>query len=1095
MLKKYPVIAWVLLGIQAILFLVPPAWALRTEQRRSSPVGLEELTAAVKTGLEEWAPSVDADRWTKATDPTQALIQSFSGIRATAGEPVILPVIQPLPDTELSAEHKLIFARYGYLFGLHQMKKFPAQKRFLFTLARDPRPSGRAVIEAQTRGILVAARELGKEVEFRDGGILPTPFAEGLARMRHSGRASDGGVISTASHNPLIWNGVKYPTAAAEPNNALVQAGILLPAREMSGVVAEAKQWMTAVTQRLESADSFRAALNEVSLRGTVQAVDPDEVLSHMVQEARRMWGLGQPNDFEVFRRQAANVRIVLDPNGGAATGHYRRFLEAFGFTVIEINNTVGQPHHGLEPINEEPDGLDHLRDAKAALAQHDADFAVVFDYDADRGNTLIRNRQTGEIIEPRPQEVAALNVAMSLAHRKLMRLVTKDTRPLAVVVHDATSRRIWEIARVYDAEVHRVEVGEVNVLEKMRDLERQGYDVAIGIEGANGGTVFRGFDPDFQGDTSRNGAMTALFTGLLMIQPQIGQEWLLATLKQRGVAAAATETPSLLDLVNALPGERGKRAWHFETPIVKQGKAGDVPEGLVVPFKQSMGTLWYGHFWPILRDQGIFLGDGTRQTFSNFRIIHHAEAAESPAYGPEDPPDAGLTEYGQGGWILELYTPEGNRAFLWFRGSLTEGLLRVSTEGQGDQAAAVSRTLLELFRLDQFPSILSSVKAGTQPILGRPLPADQRTLSTLPVSGRFRAALGSVMAEYGPGGLGMAPDNYGDLVEYWMTPAPIKLAKWAGQEWVLFSPRNQIGQLGVAPTPARRELLAAVQEEKLDLNAVVYALWSQIPDRQPIKEVLRPRVEAFVENPHSRGLVQTGLEEKAYNEDDTVDWDPEGVGVPDLTTVDSMIRDWLRQRSNPPTISEREYQIFVRSHALPEDKARTTMFLLGYGFTLPPNATIRRGEGTWVRMLGSGLEETSFEVQVPEKINELLVVLTPEMVEAGIRILNAVRITGSRGVKIAAIVWDQAQARRVSELLTENTRVNLVDIYNLKEKEIDLPEAIRKIRGGSFEGINRIFVVHTPMDFRALGTELEIPGISVRGWELWLERQLSSDV
>ncbi len=236
-----------------------------------------------------------------------------------------------------------------------------------------------------------------------------------------------------------------------------------------------------------------------------------------------------------------------------------------------------------------------------------------------------------------------------------------------------------------------------------------------------------------------------------------------------------------------------------------------------------------------------------------------------------------------------------------------------------------------------------------------------------------------------------------------------------------------------------------------------------------------------------------TGLEEKAGNEDDTVDWKPEG--VPDQPTIDSTLRDWLKQQGNPPTIPEGAYQAFIRSHAFPEDEARTAMLLLGYGFSLPARVTFQRVEGTWVRMLDSGLEEAPFEVQIPEKANELLVVLTPDTAEAGIRILNGVRITGSRGVKAAAIVWDQAQARRVSELLTENTRVNLVDIYNLNEKGIDLPEALRQIRGRPFEGINRIFVVHTPMYFRALGAELEIPDVSSRAWERWLEQQLSSNL
>lgn len=699
--QVFPGLSWTRLDVPA-----QEQTTLRISQLESKS-GL----AVLKAGLEEWVGPVDPSEWKAKTDPGRTLIQSFSGIRAVVSDPVAPPVESPLQVEGLSSEHKLIFAKYAERFAGHQIEKFREQdphfNEMIVVLARDPRPSGKAFREAQIRGMLRAGKELGVKITFRETeeGILPTPFAEGLVRLEDQGRRAHGGAILTASHNPLYWNGVKYMTAAQEPGTVDVQDGTLLPARQMSQIVGDVQQWIATIAEDPSKAEPDRKALNAIPIeRVVVQRISEERVIQQMVGEARRMWGLTDEDKFRWFQSKAKEIRIVLDPNGGAATGFYKRFLEEFGFHLIEINNVRGRPQHSLEPVG------DALGDAKRVLREEKAHLAVVFDYDADRGNTLISGIDpvTGEVtdvIEPRPQEVAAMNVAMTLARESWLKeqAPASDTRKFAVVMHDANSRRVEKIAKLFAAEVFVVEVGEVNVIEKMRRLERDGYRVVIGIEGANGGTVFRGDDGSFKGDTSRNGAMTALFTGLLLVYPEIGWGWLKRVAGDDRLKVP--EKPTLMELLQSLPGERGTGDRHFTTDIWKQGAPGEVPEAQMHPFQEKVLEVWEETIRPFLESGRGGSLNWSHALLEKARILF---SRETRIYTPEDGPE----KYG-GGLTLDLTWKDGFSSFVWMRGSLTEGLLRISVEAQGPKAQEVVQGLKEIVQKEWYPKALS--RAGLE--------------------------------------------------------------------------------------------------------------------------------------------------------------------------------------------------------------------------------------------------------------------------------------------------------------------------------------------------------------------------------------------
>lgn len=561
-------------------------------------------------------------------------MQSFSGVRTVFG-----------PGPDISPEHLALAQAYGSCYAREVL---PPGAEALLVLGRDPRPTGRALADALVRGFAVGARSVGVRLRVADLGIITTPLAETAVRAL----GAQGGVMVTASHNPLDHNGFKFFTGVGvEDRPGAAPPGALLSATDMEKVIRrvsilaeregpielEAEDAKPLPTDRREQEQARVAAE-----RAYLDVIGAD-------------WGI-TPHCLKPLTLGPA----LLDPNGGAGCGIDARVLEHFGVKVIEINAEVGYPEHAIDTDGIDPASGRHmlLRVARAA-ARERAHFGVAFDYDADRGN-LVLPGHTEEAIIP-PQKVATFNIALALTRRMLRR---KAGKPLAVVMSDSTSLASERVARSFGAEVVYVETGEINVVTRMHQLRREGYDVPVGVEGANGGTIF-------ETSTCRDGLQAALSAALAESEPEVSEAWLLHAGVSDPNGCEPGEPIPLSRLVASIPANPNVSLRLTAPPL---------PHAVV---KKRLEAYFADRMWPELRDR-----------FESYRFVNFEGTSVSAERSGEE----------TGGWRVELRAPD-RAAFVFVRGSRTESgiwrmILDADDEGDFQELLPKARTMFDTVSL-----------------------------------------------------------------------------------------------------------------------------------------------------------------------------------------------------------------------------------------------------------------------------------------------------------------------------------------------------------------------------------------------------------
>lgn len=288
-------------------------------------------------------------------------------------------------------------------------------------VGRDSRVSGLFVLDI-VRGCLVAS---GCRVI--DIGIVATPTVQMAVEYYNA----SGGIAITASHNPIQWNGLKF---------------IDNDGRFLNPEKAEKVYRM---------ADDGILTLKEWSGLGSVET-DRDANRRH-IEDIKKLSYI----DLEVLRKR--KFRVALDTVNGAGGTIIPDLLEDLGCEVFAINQEPsGHFAHTPEPL---PENLNQLAEA---VQKNKADVGFAIDPDADRC-AIVDNEGN-----PIGEEYTLVFAVKLILSKKMGR----------VAVNMSTSRASEDIAKYYNCMFVRSKVGEINVAEKMKEIE-----AIIGGEG-NGGVI-----------------------------------------------------------------------------------------------------------------------------------------------------------------------------------------------------------------------------------------------------------------------------------------------------------------------------------------------------------------------------------------------------------------------------------------------------------------------------------------------------------------------------------------------------------------------------------------------------------------------------
>ena len=293
----------------------------------------------------------------------------------------------------------------AYALGGALVAVFGLEGRSL-VLGRDMRLSGPAMSAAFVEAVL----DVGTDVV--DVGLASTDelwFA--------SGRLDLPGVMFTASHNPGKYNGIKFCHPGARP---------IAPAE---------------LVEIAERATAGPAA--PTATRGTRSEHD---VLGAYAEHLHALVDLSGVRPLKVVadagNGMAGHTLPAVFPGGAGAPP-----VEVIGLYTDPDGNFPNHPANPLEPQN--------LVDAQAAVREHGADLALVFDGDADRCFII---DERGEVVSP--STVTALIASQELARHP----------GSTVVVNKITSRSVAEVVGENGGETVVTKVGHTFVKAAMAE-------------------------------------------------------------------------------------------------------------------------------------------------------------------------------------------------------------------------------------------------------------------------------------------------------------------------------------------------------------------------------------------------------------------------------------------------------------------------------------------------------------------------------------------------------------------------------------------------------------------------------------------------
>ena len=289
-------------------------------------------------------------------------------------------------------------------------------------IARDSRTSGSEI----TTHLIQYLNTIG--IDVIDCGIIPTPTAQLITDKFDI----FGSIVITASHNPKEWNGMKFIDSDGtflnqHKNKKLFEISDSTKYNDDSKNKGKTSTFVEAIDYHLDN------ILN-------ISFIDTDQIKSK-------------------------KFKIVLDTINGASCIGFKKLLQKLNCEIIHINE---QPN-GIFKRNPEPK-TENIKEVSKIVLEHSADLAFITDPDGDRL----------AVIDNKGQVMIEENTLVLCTDEFLNK--TNNQNP--IVTNLSTTAALEEITKKYNVDVIRSAVGEINVVNKMKECE-----ALIGGEG-NGGVI-----------------------------------------------------------------------------------------------------------------------------------------------------------------------------------------------------------------------------------------------------------------------------------------------------------------------------------------------------------------------------------------------------------------------------------------------------------------------------------------------------------------------------------------------------------------------------------------------------------------------------
>jgi phosphomannomutase len=335
----------------------------------------------------------------------EALMIGISGMRGTVGGTLTPPVVGQLAS--------------AFAVWLNQTQRPANGQHFRVVFGRDSRPSGFWVRDAAVASLVASG------IEVIDLDIVTTP---GVAMMvKHLN--ADAGMIATASHNPIQWNGIKLLNHEA-------------------------------VAPPPQSADRIKQLFNESSTAyaKVEQLIPPARNTETHALHVKRVLEY-----VDVLGISTRRYKVVLDSVNGAGCIPTATLLSKLGCQLIHQGSTPnGRFPHEPEPTEK------NLTALAAEVKRQKASVGFAQDPDADRLAIVDENgTYIGE------------EYSLALAAKLLL-----SKKPGTAVTNLSSSRMLDDIAAATGSRVVRTPVGEANVVQAMLQ-----HNAIVGGEG-NGGVI-----------------------------------------------------------------------------------------------------------------------------------------------------------------------------------------------------------------------------------------------------------------------------------------------------------------------------------------------------------------------------------------------------------------------------------------------------------------------------------------------------------------------------------------------------------------------------------------------------------------------------